>query len=81
MGLNYRDSHLRQDSEKLINSKVRHGYLVHLVREQGHETAIDDTLASLRGSASIKVAYARVSRGRRFIKLLGDESITELSAS
>jgi len=80
MGLNYRDSHLRQDGEKLINSNVRHGYLVHLVREQGHEKAIDDTLASLRGSATIKVAYARVSGGQRFLKRLGDEEIIELEA-
>ena len=34
MGLNYRVSHLRQDAEKMLNSKVRHGYLVHLVRDQ-----------------------------------------------
>lgn len=76
MGLNYRVSHLRQDAEKLLNSKVRHGYLVHLVRDQSHEDAIDEVIASLHGSESIKIAYARVHRGERFIKLLDDERIS-----
>ena len=75
MGLNYGDSHLSQDAEKLLNSEVRHGYLVHLVRDQRHESAVDSTIARLRDTATIKVAYARVDRGQKFVKLLDEQDI------
>lgn len=75
MGLNYGDSHLTQDAEKLVNSEVRHGYLVHLVREQRHESAVDSTIARLLDTATIKVAYARVDRGQKFVKLLDEQEI------
>lgn len=77
MGLNYGDSHLSQDAEKLLNSDVRHGYLVHLVREQRHEAAVDSTIARLHATSTIKVAYARVYRGQRFVKLLDESTIRD----
>jgi hypothetical protein len=33
IGLDYDAEHLANDAKKLINSKPRHGYLIHLVRE------------------------------------------------
>lgn len=78
MGLNYRESHLVQDAEKLLNSTVRYGYLVHLVREQGHEQAVEATISRLRLEPSLRIAYARVAAGQRSFKLLEAQAITHL---
>lgn len=77
MGLNYKEDHFLHDAEKLLNSKVLYGYLVHLVREKPHEPSIDETIFRLQGEGTIKVAFARVYRGQKFIKLLNDPKITE----
>ena len=78
MGLNYKEGHLSHDAEKLLNSNVEHGYLVHLVREKPHEKIIDQTIDRLRSENTIKVAFARVEKGNKFIKLLDDPTIREL---
>ena len=75
MSLNYKEGHLTLDAEKLLNSRVLHGYLVHLVREKPHESTIDQTIDRLRSEGTIKVAFARVERGRKFLKLLDDPGI------
>lgn len=78
MGLNYKEGHLLNDAKKLLNSQVHHGYLIHLVREKPDETTINETIRQLRKHDTIKVAYARVERGRKFIKLLADPAIYEI---
>jgi hypothetical protein len=78
MGLKYDAGHLSQDADKLLDSNVQHGYLVHLVRGKPHENAVDLTLKRVRETSTIKVAYARVDRGQRFVKLLDDDTITEV---
>jgi hypothetical protein len=77
MGLNYCEGHLAADAEKLLNSKIRHGYLVHLIRELPHDPSIDQTIARLREEKTIKVAFARFERGRKFVKFLSDQEIHE----
>lgn len=75
MGLNYGNGHLAGDAEKLLNSQVKHAYLVHLVREMPHDTSIDQTIADLRRTNLIRVAFARVEQGRKYLKLLDDSMI------
>jgi hypothetical protein len=75
MGLNYGKGHLSGDAEKLLNSEIRHGYLVHLVRERGHEARVDEIIQELREESSIKIAFARFDGSRRYVKLLGDDMI------
>ena len=80
MGLNYKEGHLTLDAEKLLNSRVLHGYLVHLVRDKPHESTIDQTIDRLPSEGTIKVAFARVERGRKFLKLLDDPGIHRIVA-
>ncbi|HOQ86599.1 MAG TPA: hypothetical protein PLQ89_12880 [Phycisphaerae bacterium] len=79
MGLNYGQGHLVADAEKLLNSHVQHGYLVHLVRDKRHDPTIDEAIRSLQErSCSIKVAFARYQGGRKYQKLLEDKAICEV---
>lgn len=78
MGLNYKEGHLSHDAEKLLNSQVLHGYLVHLVREKPHEQTIDETIRRLQTEGTIKVAFARVAKGQKFVKLLNDMDVHEI---
>jgi hypothetical protein len=78
MGLNYSDGHLAADAEKLLNSNIRHGYLVHLLRELPHDPSIDQTISRLKEEKTIKVAFARFERGRKYVKFLSDQEIHEL---
>ncbi|MBW7899724.1 hypothetical protein B188_28370 [Candidatus Brocadiaceae bacterium B188] len=81
MGLNYGEGHLALDAEKLLNSRVQHGYLVHLVREMPHDPTIDETIERLRSEGTVKVAFARYDEsGRKYAKLLADPQIREVSS-
>jgi len=75
VGLNYDANHLSQDAEKMANSQVRHGYLIHLVRGKGHEANIDRIIEKALPNGALKIAYARVDRGRRYLKLPDHENI------
>lgn len=79
MGLNYGEGHLAADAEKLINSNIQHGYLVHLVRELPHDPTIDQTIRKLLKESTIRVAFARLEQGRKYIKLLDDPEIHGVS--
>lgn len=80
MGLNYGEGHLALDAEKLLNSRIQHGYLVHLVREMPHDPTIDETIERLRSENTIKVAFARYESGNKYAKLLNDTQIHEVSS-
>ncbi|GIE85448.1 hypothetical protein SAMN06264365_10569 [Actinoplanes regularis] len=57
MGLDYRFDHLRQDHDKLINSKVSAGYLVDLLRNRPADERTEQLI--LNPSANVRTAYAR----------------------
>ncbi len=78
MGLNYCGGHLVSDAEKMINSSVRKGYLVHLVREQFEGANMHATIKELSKNPSIKVAYARYANGKKEIKLLNDPDVRSI---
>ena len=82
LGLDYTDTHLTEDLDKLENSQVSHAYLVHLSRVQSArniaaEAAIGRAVTRTRHTG-IKLAYARhdLVRRRVFVKHLNDAAIT-----
>ncbi len=79
MGLNYDEGHLSLDAEKLLNSHIQHGYLIHLLRELPHDSTIDETIDRLRAESTIRIAFARIERSRKFLKLLDDSVIQEIN--
>ncbi len=80
MGLNYGEGHLALDAEKLLNSRIQHAYLVHLVRGMPDDPTIATTIARLRSETNVKVAFARYENGRKYAKLLNDPQIHEVSS-
>jgi hypothetical protein len=80
LGLDYGPEHLRGDANKLINSKIERGYLIHLLRAEkvdAFETAEDFLLDLERDYSTIKTAYAGVTSTRVAFKLIGDTAITK----
>ncbi|GMT50264.1 MAG: hypothetical protein IEMM0008_1803 [bacterium] len=77
LGLDYKLDHLDQDLYKLKNSEIKHGYLIHLVREQ----YVSDHFNEMEGfilediNDPVKVAYARISDSMIYYKLVQDKDI------
>lgn len=65
-GLDYGLSHLEKDKNKLINSDVQHGYLIHFDRRNHYEKTIAaienkiDKIIELESITNIKIAYAYI---------------------
>lgn len=78
IGLNYDARHLASDAQKLLNSKPRYGYLVHLARDCAREPQAEEIILEIeRRAERIKTAYAWSAGDRRAFKLLNDTAITE----
>jgi len=77
MGLDYDAEHLARDALKLINSKPKRGYLIHLVRELPRERSTEKIVLGIETRFAIKTAYAWTSSGQSAFKLINDRSITE----
>lgn len=77
MGLDYDAEHLARDAQKLMNSKPKHGYLIHLVRELPREPSAEKIVLGIEGRFGIKTAYAWIATGQSAFKLVNDPSITE----
>jgi hypothetical protein len=80
LGLDYGLSHLKGDATKIINSKIKYGYLVHLLREEVVDdfNSVEDFLLTLeREHNNVKTAYARVTISHVAYKLIGDTQITK----
>src|SRR5439155_9673589 len=73
MGLDYDFHHLSADCNKLVNSRVEYGYLIHLVREGQRDHRAEDMI--LRPPERIRTAYAHVVGGKAFFKLTSDTQI------
>jgi|GEM_PF-3839280 len=64
LGLDYGHDHLKGDANKLVNSNIEKGYLIHLLRAEKideFEPAEDFLLDLERDYANIKTAYAGVT--------------------
>jgi hypothetical protein len=76
VGLNYGADHLRQDAFKLHNSKIDHGYLVHLVRGSSQEEQIRKFLNSESpGYPGVRLVFAQVKGPARHVKFLEDKVV------
>jgi hypothetical protein len=78
VGLDYGAAHLANDCEKLLHSRVLHGYVVHLTREAADRQA-EDMVINLGGRGSLKTAFASVRAEVRRYKLTDSDRITELT--
>jgi hypothetical protein len=78
MGLDYDAKHLARDAKKLINSKPKHGYLIHLVRERPREPNAEQIIRGIEAKFGIKTAYAWTAGGQVAVKLVNEQSIMEL---
>jgi len=81
MGLDYGLSHLKGDAEKIINSGIKCGYLVHLLREEVTDDfdSVEELLLKLeREHDNLRTAYARVTTSHAAYKLIGDAGITKI---
>jgi hypothetical protein len=77
MGLDYDAEHLAGDAKKLINSKPKHGYLIHLVRELPREPIAEQIILGIEPRFEIKTAYAWMAGGKAAVKFLDEKSILE----
>jgi len=79
MGLDYKyDDHFPGDCEKLVNSRVYRGYLIHLARERIEDDfdRIERSLVRIEEDhENLRTGYARVSDGGVRYKLLGNPAI------
>ena len=80
LGLNYNEAHLFNDAEKLLNSQIEHGYLVHLIRGKTFDCQHINKrlLQPVDGlmDGRIKVVVAAVDADRkRWIKRIADERV------
>jgi hypothetical protein len=81
IGLDYGAAHLADDQDKLLHSKVRHGYLLHLTRVGKDNARVNQIIQDPGGEGTIKTAFARVTGSQKFVKFVGDTSIREWKAS
>lgn len=78
MGLDYDAEHLARDAQKLMNSKPKHGYLIHLIRELPREPSAEKIIIGIiEARLAIKTAYAWTAGRQCVFKLVNDRSITE----
>lgn len=77
MGLNYGIFHFYNHADKLLNSRVQHGYIVHLTRDVAYDPAIESAIHALTRYSSLKVAFAHVAWCNKFRKLIGESHITQ----
>lgn len=81
LGLDYKLDHLKEDSKKLANSQLGHGYLIHLVRQECSDNFNELEDFILNNSYDLKYAYGRISGSRAYYKLVSDVNINEMSLS
>jgi hypothetical protein len=77
MGLDYDAEHLAGDAKKLINSKPKHAYLLHLVRDIPREEAAEQIIVGIEAKFGIKTAYAWKAGSECAFKRVNDKAITE----
>jgi hypothetical protein len=79
VGLDYDYSHLAGDHQKLLNSGVTFGYLIHLSREEAADPRTEQLiLAPPQGQGVIRTGYARTQGNRCVYKLVDDTQLREV---
>ena len=76
IGLDYGVGHLADDQDKLLHSRVPHGYLLHLTRVGADDARVTE-IVEAPGSGSIKAGFARITPSNKFVKFVGDAKIRE----
>jgi len=79
MGLDYDAEHLAGDAKKLINSRPKYGYLIHLVREQPRCEDSEEILTGMEKKFGVGTAYAWIAGRAKAYKLVGESDITEIN--
>jgi hypothetical protein len=76
VGLDYKAKHLAGDVLKLLNSKPKYGYLIHLVRESSREPEAEKIILESESKFGIKTAYVWTSLGEVVVKGVNEQQIT-----
>ena len=77
LGLGYWDEHLRADHKKLKDSKIQHGYLVHLCRMPSARRLRTEKLISGMQDVGVVYVYHDIPNRRVRYKALSGKPITE----
>ena len=77
IGLDYDAEHLAIDAKKLLHSKPKYGYLIHLVRELRREPTAEQIILGMEAQFGIKTAYVWIGGGRNAFKRVNADSLTE----
>lgn len=75
IGLNYGLKHLQNDYQKLINSNVNCGYLIHLARKDAGQKGVRkfvEEIISKEKTSNIKIVYAHVANNSVCYRRIGD---------
>ncbi|BBM86841.1 hypothetical protein [Candidatus Uabimicrobium amorphum] len=78
MGLNYDFKHLQNDHQKLINSGVDYGYLIHFARKNAGQKNVKEyveQIISKEKASNIKIAYAHVVKNNVCYRRIGDKMV------
>ncbi len=83
VGLDYGIDHLKGDVKKFRNSKVKHGYLLHLARQTGvSQDGVDEYITTLieneNQENAPRIAYAKVILDGISYRKLGNNTITTI---
>jgi hypothetical protein len=78
VGLDYDYAHLAADRDKVLNSRVPFGYLVHLSREWPPDPRAEQLVQAPSGD--VRAAYGLIVGGRRFCKLVNQPAVIEVPA-
>ena len=80
IGLNYLLPHLGGDAEKLANSGIKRGYLIHLIRDYPAQLEeISALIGKVEPMGACRVAYAAIVQGKKYRKLLNEAEIQAVS--
>jgi hypothetical protein len=78
VGLDYDYAHLAADRDKLLNSQVPFGYLIHLSREWPPDPRAEQLVQAPSGA--VRAAYGLIVGGSRFRKLVNEAAVIEVPA-
>lgn len=74
-GLDYNLKHLQNDLEKLSESRINFGYIIHLLRQNFSDDYDAVERLILKNNTNVKTAYARLTSYDVFYKLTNDSEI------
>jgi len=78
VGLDYNSKHLESDLDKLSNSSINFGYVIHLVRQNYSDDFEIVEKLILQAAPKVKTAYARLTGNKAFYKMINDNEIKEI---